>query len=408
MRIGVAQFFHESNSFCPSMTTEEHFRADAYLTGDNLFDRWRDTDSEIAGILDVAGEDLDIELVPVIGAWSWPSGPVTDVVYVKVARAIISACLEDRLDGLLLCLHGAAVTETHLDAEGDLLDAIRHRVGRDFPIVATLDFHANVSPRMVELLDGFVGYKTYPHVDYRERGQDACRMIASIAREEIAPTIGYSHPPLLFVPQRQWTAYDPMLPIMQRAHEIEQHDDRVLVANVFGGFCYSDTPYAGFSTSVITNNNPDLAQYYADELAQMAWDNRQKFVPELLYVTDAVTQAVKASDGLTVLVDIGDNIGGGTPGDGTGALQAVLASGLPRCVAVINDPEAALECHRAGAGARLNLSIGGKVDHFHGETVSVSAQGVGLSDGIFQLEDPHSHLASIAGTRIDMGASATV
>ena len=382
MRIGIVQFYHESNSFSPNVTGEEQFRADCYLRGEAIFDRWKETDSVIAGFLDVANEDREIELVPILAAWAWPAGPVADGFLNRVQRAILFALDQEPLHGLALSLHGACLTETRLDAEGSLLDAIRMQVGPSLPIVSTFDFHANVSPRMVETLDAFVGYKTYPHVDYRERGADALRLLARIVRGEVDPTTGFAHPPLLLVPQRQWTSAPPMGPIMQRAREIEE-DPRVLVANVFGGFAYGDTPHTGFSAAVTTNGEPELAQRYADELAHMAWDVREDFVPKLSSVVEAVEQACTAEDGLTVLVDIGDNIGGGTPGDGTYLLRELVRQRAEGAVVILADPKSAADAASAGIGANVRLRVGGKRDEWHGPPVAVNGRVRTLFDGTF-------------------------
>ena len=74
-------------------------------------------------------------------------------------------------------LHGAGLTTGDHDPEGTLLALVRRIVGADVPVVATFDLHANVSDADVTLLNGFVGYRTNPHLDMRERGAEAADVL---------------------------------------------------------------------------------------------------------------------------------------------------------------------------------------------------------------------------------------
>ena len=70
------------------------------------------------------------------------------------------------------------VAEHVRDADGRTAAAIRRLVGPDLPIVMTLDLHANVSPLMIESVTATTIYRTYPHLDQRERGREAARILA--------------------------------------------------------------------------------------------------------------------------------------------------------------------------------------------------------------------------------------
>ena len=63
----------------------------------------------------------------------------------------------------------------------------RNVLGPDRPIVMSLDLHANITRRMVELADAIVGYHTYPHVDMFEVGQKAARLMLRILNGECDP-----------------------------------------------------------------------------------------------------------------------------------------------------------------------------------------------------------------------------
>ena len=129
---------------------------------------------------------------------------------------------EGPLDGILLALHGAMVTEIDDDGDGYVLQTVREIVGPDVPVVATLDLHANISPRMVELADVLIGYDTYPHIDMAERAEEASAVLSRLMRGEIRPTPALRKPPMLPTSQRMTTERMPMRALMERAHVMEE------------------------------------------------------------------------------------------------------------------------------------------------------------------------------------------
>ena len=116
-------------------------------------------------------------------AMSEPNGPVEHGFFEELLDTIerrLTAALP--VDGVYICAHGAAVTTEEDDPEGVLFEMVREIVGPDVPVVATFDLHANVSDRMVDPIDAFIGYRTNPHLDMRERGAEA----AAVLREMLA------------------------------------------------------------------------------------------------------------------------------------------------------------------------------------------------------------------------------
>ena len=77
------------------------------------------------------------------------------------------------LDAVYICNHGAMITTEDRDPDGTIFAMVREIVGPDIPVVATLDLHGNVSDRMVQAVDIIIAYRTNPHVDMVERGQEA-------------------------------------------------------------------------------------------------------------------------------------------------------------------------------------------------------------------------------------------
>jgi microcystin degradation protein MlrC len=180
----------------------------------------------------------------------------------------------------------------------------------------------------------------------------------------------------------------------------------VVCVCVMAGFAYADTPFTGTSMIVITDGDQALAERYAGELAELLMQQRHAALPQFLNPGAAVAQALAMPGGPIILVDSADNIGGGTPGDGTDALRAMLAADVPESAVILADREAVLACWAAGVGAEITLPVGGKADRWHGDPVEVSGMVRALSDGVFACELPDNHFAAFYGDTIQMGRTA--
>ena len=309
------------------------------------------------------------------------------------------------LDGVLLALHGAMVAEGELDAEADIVAYVRAIVGGAAPIVVLLDMHGNISPRLVELTDLLLAYDTNPHTDAYARGRDAAAMLARLLRREIRPTSALAQPALLLPAQCTGTAAAPLAAVHARAAEIKAEDDVIGIA-VMAGFAYADTPHTGPSIIVATDDQAELAAARADELSAILFEQRHVALPRLHAPAAAVALAKKQENGPVILVDSADNIGGGAAGDGADALAAMLALNVREGTIVLADPKAVAICWDAGPAAEVTLSVGGKVDAWHGKPLTVTGQVRALSDGVFTCELPDNHFASFYGAAVHMGRSA--
>lgn len=380
MKILVGGIYQESHSFSNVPTDLEVFKKILLLEGEEVIERLRGTTSEMEGFLQGAHR-FGFETVPAIWAWGLSSGPVTaaalDTLLTKVCERIADA---GPVDGILFALHGALVAEQALDGDGFILSRLRSYVGERIPIVVTLDFHANISDQMVKLADAIVGYDTYPHIDQVERGLEAAELLVRIIRGEIKPVMALEKLPMLIVPNKQFTSFHPMNELMALAHEIEKDSLSVTVA---GGFAYSDAPEAGPSALVITDGRPELARQMAMEIARRMWELREEFLPSLASVQEAVDRAITGKQGPIVLADVGDNIGAGTPGDGTFILRELLRRQAQDTVVIIADAQAVGQAIEAGVAQTVELTVGGKSDSCHGEPVSVYGRIKHISDGVF-------------------------
>lgn len=386
MKILTGGIYHESHSFSNVVTDIDAFKKVLLLEGDESIEKLRDTTSEMAGFIRGV-ERFGFELVPSLWAWGVSTGPV-QAESLDYLIGIVKQRFENagRIDGILFALHGAMVAEQALDGDGYILSSFRKFAG-DIPIVVTLDLHANISATMVEHADAIVGYDTYPHIDQIERGEEAAEILVRTIRGEIRPVMSLGKPPMITVPNMQYTDVNPMKELLSLAREVEKQDG-VISVTVAGGFAYSDVPEIGPSVLVVTDNDIDAGQKSARKIADRFWELREEFIPSLATVSEAVTQAIGSDVRPVVLADVGDNIGAGTPGDSTFILRELIDQGATSAVVIIADPQAVETAVGAGVGQQVDLAVGGKCDQFHGDPVQVNGRVTLISDGVFRNRGP--------------------
>ncbi len=391
MRLFLAMLSHETNTFSNVPTDRTQFEARDLRYGGEIVETYRGTGTCLGGMI-AAAQRLGATLVPSVAAAASPAGRVTRDIYEHVKQRML-ADLETagRLDGVLLDLHGAMVPEGLDDGEGDIIAAVREAVGPDVPIAVTLDFHGNLGRDMIGKADLLHGYKTYPHVDMAERGEEAVERLAQVIGRRIKPTAAWRKPPILPPLGNQGTARGPMRRLYDLADEMEK-DPKVISVSLFAGFPYADIPDAGLGIYVVTDDDRALAERLAGRLARVAWEHRHEFIHTALPVKDAVAKALAADGRPIVLADMADNTGGGAAGDGTEILRELLRVGARSAVvACLWDAAAVQRCIEAGVGARVTLDVGGKVDDRHGAPVRVTGTVRTLSDGRFVHRGPMMH-----------------
>jgi microcystin degradation protein MlrC len=379
MRILIAGLMHESNTFSSTSADRRRFEEGSLAVGPDVLPIWTDAHHEFGGFIEGAGR-FGYDPVPSVMAWATPSGPVADAVLDEVVDRIIADDRKVPTDGVLLALHGAMVTARHPSADTEVLRRVREAIGPSVPLVASLDFHANCDPRMADFADALVGYQTYPHVDQRQRGLVAAELLARTVRGEIKPVTHIAKRPMIANILGQATDREPMKSLMAAAREAERGPG-VLSVSVMGGFQYADVPCMGPSVIAVADGARDLARSTAEAIADRMWDVRKDLAVACASPAEAVRRAKVAPPGPVVLVDLGDNIGGGSAGDGTVLLAEVLAQGVDSGVVVLFAPDAVRECQQAGTGSRFARRVGGAVDRLHGDPVDVSGVITGLFDG---------------------------
>lgn len=387
IRIALAGFAHETNTFCSWRTDFEEFEANGLYRGEALLEL-AGTNSVVGGAVDEARRDPGIELIPILAASAIPGGLVTARAVNAIEGEIFDRLSIEKPDAVVLDLHGAMVTEVDEDGEAATLRRVRAAVGPDTPIVLVLDLHANLSEAMVELASVVIPYDTYPHVDNAERGAEALRTAAAIARGELTPTAALARLPLISACPKQFSQVEPTRSIMAKAFELEALPGVVNIGVTFG-FGYADVSIAGMAVVATANDDQALADRLARELADFIWERREEFRPSVATVEEAVHAAMAAAEGPIVLADIGDNPGGGSACDGTSLVWGLLDLGTDNAaVAEIVDPEVVQLAFDAGVGGRVDTMLGGKTDDLHGYPIPIKATVRSLTNGDFVHEGP--------------------
>ncbi|MEM1431125.1 MAG: M81 family metallopeptidase [Pseudomonadota bacterium] len=327
------------------------------------------------------------EPVPGLLAASHPAGPVTRTAYEAVEAANV-ACLADAgpVDAVYICNHGAMVAEHLDDPDGALMAAIRAQVGPQPIIVATLDLHANLSERMVEATDLIVAYRTNPHVDMIERGEEAAFALRRILASGERPKQSLIKPPIVPASVTLLTAegpYGDLIDLGQRRQA--EMGGEILNVSVFGNFVFADTPDNGVAILVAGRRSAAPARALAEELAARAWADRARFRRALTPLDAGVALATGAGDPV-LFSDAGDNPGGGGSGRTTELLSALVQAGAEGVLyGSFHDPELAAEAHDLGVGARFaarfNRSQGDAAWEQWDTPFSADARVLALSDG---------------------------
>ena len=391
MHIGIIALLHESNTFVRQPTALKHFHEDLYLEGESIRDQLASSHHEIGGFfagLEQCSRDGDVVAVPLLATRATPAGIITtETMETLVDRVLSIVAATPNLDGILVAPHGAAVSQLAADADGYWLSKLRERVGKDLPIIGTLDAHANLSPAMVQACNALVAYRTNPHLDQRARGIEAATLMVRTLRGEVRPTMAASFPPLVINIERQCTS-EPHLQHHYQFADEQLSKPNVLSNSLLLGFPYADVAEMGAATIVVTDNDAAMAQYLADEFAERLWQHRADFEGQLVSIEAALQTCETDNESRYCLLDMGDNVGGGSAADGTTLAGALLDWHLGPSFVCLYDPEAVEACIAAGVGSRLSLAIGGKVDDRHGSPLHVEARVVSLHSGRFREDAP--------------------
>ena len=409
--IGVGGIVHETNTFNPKKTTMADFEegiggAHGILRGQAVITESRNANNTVSGFI-AGAEETGLELFPTIVAGPQTIGSVTADTFNTLTQELLERMQAPgagrKLDGILLFLHGTMVADGYPHADAEVVRRMRKAFGEAIPIIVVHDFHANVSEEIVKMTTAVITYKECPHLDAKDRGVQAARLMADVVAGRVKPTQAIVKPPMLFNIMFHNTYAQPMKAITDASKALEKQP-KVLAASIPGGYQYADIPAMGPSVIVVTDNDPALAQREAERLAAMIWDMREDLKLKVPTPAAAVRDAMRAEKFPVVFMDTGDNIGGGSSGDGTFILEELVAQKAVGWVMAMADLEAVKAAYRAGVGGAFDMPVGGKTDNLHGKPVRIRGRVKTLTDGKFvELEMRHG-----GGRYWDMGNSAVI
>jgi len=389
MRIAALGVLHETNTFQRVPSTYESFQRFEMLRGDEIARYHRTASSSLTGYFEGA-ERFGFDLVPLFFTTTGPTGWVTRDAFDRITGEMVDLLHEHGpWDGVLLCQHGGGAAEEFPDLDGEVARRVREAVGPDVPVVMTLDIHTNITWKMVENVTATVVYRTNPHLDSKERAVEAADILARTIRGEVRPVQWLEQVPMVINIVKQTTSLEPMLSVMNGVQAVIERPG-ILSASCGQGYPYADVEEMGVSFLVVADGDEAAAREAARWLAHRTWENRSLFNNDAPSITESLARAVNApeGEGPTVVMDAGDNVGGGGSGDSTFLLAEARKQGARSLLMSLFDPEAIEECVAAGPGADLTLKVGGKTDDMHGKPVEVTGHVRAISDGKYEETGP--------------------
>jgi microcystin degradation protein MlrC len=407
-RIAVGGFLHETNTFAPTKAVYDAFVQGGgwppMSQGAKLLEKMRNINVGMAGFVPAA-ETEGWELVPTTWCAASPSAHVTKDAYERVAQAIVDGIkAAGAIDGVYLDLHGAMVAEHIDDGEGEILARVRQVIGKELPLVVSLDLHANVTPEMVEHADALIAYRTYPHIDMADTGRAAAKHLARLLRTKRRFAKAFRQLPFLIPISWQCTNDQPTKGIYGKLAALQS--DAVPTLSFAPGFPAADFPDCGATVFAYGRTQTD-ADAAADTIAALIESHESDFDGRIYTPDEGVRHAMELATRASkpiVIADTQDNPGAGGDSDTTGMLRALVRNSATRAaIGVIVDPESAKAAHTAGQGATIRLALGGKSgipgDAPFEETFVVEQ----LSDGRFLAPGPY-----FGGSQMNLGLSAAL
>lgn len=408
-RVAIIGVWLESNRFAP-VAKEEDFKSLYQLEGEAILQEARAPNPFILGEASAFVKTMDAtgpwEPVPILLAACHPAGCIDGALmdrYLAKMRAGLEAA--GPLDAVYVANHGAMIATDRDDPDGEVIALAREVAGPEARVVVTLDLHGNISERMVEQSDLIVGYRTNPHVDYIERGEEAALALRLMLAGISDPKAAFIRLPLTPASVSLLTAsgpYGEMIDLGTRRRAELAGD--ILNVSIFGGFVFSDSTKNGVAVIVTARNDLSRAQMLAKEIAEFGWANRSRFRKKLTPLSDAVALAQNRNRKPVIFADSGDNPGGGGTGRTTELLSALVWSGAQDVLmGSFFDPPLAKEAHKLGVGARFRAQFNRHAGLPCDAPFEAEAEVIGLHDGTFV-----GRLGSIQGRTVHLGPSAAL
>ena len=358
---------------------------------------------EFASFVKTMNASGEWEPYPIILMASRPLGPIQKDVFDSYCAEVLVA-LTDDIDAIYLCHHGAMVAEHLDDADGYIAREIRRKVGPKIPIVMTLDLHANISDEMCSAVDFICGYRTNPHVDQFDRGQEAAFALRQILAGLAKPKIAHIKLPLAPSSITLLTASGPLGQVIDFGQRRQAElGGEIMNVSIFGNFIFSDVPENGISIVVTARNDFDIAKNLAAEIAKLTWIKRPLFVRKLTSFDSAIEIVQDQNREPVIFSDSGDNPGGGGTGRTTQLLiELIKANAKGVIYGSFFDPKLAEEAKSLAIGSQFKAAFNRESNQQKWEEYdkpfTADAEVIGLHDG-----DVVGRLGIFSGRKMSLG-----
>jgi microcystin degradation protein MlrC len=125
-------------------------------------------------------------------------------------------------------------------------------------------------------------------------------------------------------------------------------------------------------------------------MAAEVWAKREaiRTVRPQVSIDEGVRQAMAREDGLTCLVDLGDDPGSFCTADSPAVLDSILRLGARDAALTIRDENVVRAGLAAGVGAELTLDVGASVDQRFYKPLRVTGRVKSIDDGAYMIVGP--------------------
>ncbi len=389
---------------------KDDFRSLYWLEGQEIIDQARTGKTAMATEACAFVKTMDAtgpwEPVPILLAGCHPAGPIEgSLIDLFIDR--ITSGLRDagKIDAVYVANHGGMTATDREDPDGEIIAGARLVVGTGKPIVVTLDLHANISELMVDASDLIVGYRTNPHVDMIERGEEAALALRMMLAGTWQPKSAFIRLPLAPASVSLLTESGPYSELIDYGQRRQaEHAGGIVNVSIFGGFVFSDTSKNGLAIVVTARSETALAETLAEEIAVKAWAMRARFKKDLTSVSEAVSLALETDRIPVIFSDSGDNPGGGGTGRTTELLTALVAAKAENVlIGCFFDPPLAECAHETGLGSRFRAEFNSHPGVSCDKPFEADAIVTGLREG-----DITGRLGLYAGLNLHLGKCAAL
>lgn len=404
-RIAVGGLSHEANSFSNFLIVKETFERVWERRGQSLLDDAPQAGIETGGAISLFNHCDDVEIVPLLDAACGAGGKIEQAVFEGYRDDLLSLLKAAMpVSAVFLALHGAAIAEEENDVDGAILQVVRHLVGPEIPIAATLDLHGDITSAMVEHATFIIGYRHYPHDDIFDTGRRAAGLLMRVLHQEVTPFMCAVKVPVIAACQNQNTKTEGPLTDLHALSRTREATGEVLAASYFAVQHGIDLPNTSLCMVTITDGDEINAKKVAQEMAEFTWANRHRFLVDYISPEQAITQGLETDGGPIVLSEASDCVGGGAHGDSSIVLKSLqeCAPNASACI-LLTDPDTVAQSRLAGVGSRFQARLGNSLSSCYGEPMDVEVTVVKFCDGIFQYRG-----GWLSGAESSMGPSAHI